>query len=108
MRIQLIIPDELIHQVDVYCTSKGYTRSEFVRQLMRASLYESVTEKEVQETIDALAGTREANLGIVPQTATEHKLETFNRLKEQIEKQEDEQFKKYIDEPEPIYSKEDL
>lgn len=36
------------------------------------------------------------------------KMEAFQKLKEQIEEQENKQFQSYIDEPEPIYSKEDL
>ena len=39
MKLQIIIDDQFLTALDVYCTSKGYTRSEFVRQAIREKLF---------------------------------------------------------------------
>lgn len=38
MRIQIIMPKQLLEELDVYCTSNGYTRSEFIRNCVRSEI----------------------------------------------------------------------
>lgn len=119
MKLQVIIDDKLLKQIDIFCMSKGYTRSELIRQAIRDRIFPVVIPSPASAPYTG---------DPIPNQSTTTKLETFNKLKEQIEggyvdigkkiapdgfkvsteEQEDEQFKKYIDEPEPIYSKEDL
>lgn len=39
MKLQILIEDSILNKIDVECTSKGYTRSEFVREAIRQKLF---------------------------------------------------------------------
>jgi hypothetical protein len=38
MRVQIQIPKKLLEELDGYCISNGYTRSEFIRQCIRSEM----------------------------------------------------------------------
>jgi len=47
MRVQIIIPDKLLEDLDSHCASNGYTRSEFIRLCIRAEIDSLLEEKPV-------------------------------------------------------------
>ena len=49
MKILLSIPRSLVTRVDKYCENKGFTRSEFIRGLIRDNIEDEVKVKEVEK-----------------------------------------------------------
>lgn len=67
LRVNISIPEELLKPLDEQCKELGYTRSEYLRELIRKGINEQILPSDIPQIKKNIEMTPDASLGKLPE-----------------------------------------